>query len=163
MEEPGTAYGAVRRPEVDRLCVTIIPDNFYDALRPDGAVAKRFRALAGKWIHAEHGLSFYIEAVSGGRTSAFMFDYGLDTDGIKNNMDVLGIDMGKAMGFGLSHGHFDHWAGLVGLLLLNGEKVKKGTPLYLGQGAFEQRYSLVSGTNTQIGRASCRERVFRAV
>ncbi len=150
MGESTTAYGAVRIPEVDRLYITIITDNFYDALRPDAPVTRRFRTQPGKWMHAEHGLSFYIEAVSGGKTSAFMFDYGLDANGVKKNMDVLGITMGKAMGFGLSHGHFDHWTGLVELLRLNGDKIKKGTPLYLGQGAFEKRYSLVPGTNTRL-------------
>ena len=142
--------GAVRMPEVERLAITIITDNHYDALRPDASVTKRFRTQPGKWMHAEHGLSYFIETTSGGSTSAFMFDYGLDGHGVKGNMDVLGIDVAKAGGFGLSHGHFDHWTGLTTMLSLNRSRIKRGLPLYLGEEAFERRYSLVPGTTDRL-------------
>jgi len=149
-------YGSVNVTEVDKLVITVITDNYYDALRPDAAITQRFRTQPGQWMHAEHGLSFFIEASSSGRTSGFMFDYGLDAQGVHKNMDVLGIDMGKAVGFGLSHGHFDHWTGLTQLLTMNRSKIQKGVPLYVGEGAFERRYSFVPGTSNRldIGRLS---------
>ena len=150
MGEAKKAYGAVKMPEVDRVVITIITDNYYDALRPDARVTKRFRTQPGKWMHAEHGLSYFIETASNGKTSGFMFDYGLDAQGVKRNMDVLGIDVGKAEGFGLSHGHFDHWGAFTGMLAMNRARIKKGTPLYLGEGAFERRYSLVPGTTEKL-------------
>ena len=61
MSEARKAYGAVKMPEVDRVVITIITDNYYDALRPDAPVTKRFRTQPGKWMHAEHGLSYFIE------------------------------------------------------------------------------------------------------
>ncbi len=150
MSEASKAYGAVKMPEVDRVVITIITDNYYDALRPDTPVTKRFRTQPGKWMHAEHGLSYFIETASNNKTSGFMFDYGLDAQGVKRNMDVLGIDVGKAEGFGLSHGHFDHWGAFTEMLAMNRAKIKKGTPLYLGEGAFERRYSLVPGTTDRL-------------
>ena len=151
-----TAYGAVKMAELDKLNITVITDNYYDALRPDAQVTKRFRTQPGKWMHAEHGLSYFIETAGGGKTGVFMFDYGLDAQGVKKNMDVLGLDAGRAEGFGLSHGHFDHWGGFTQMLALNKDRIKKGAPLYLGEGAFDQRYSLVPGTGQRldIGRLS---------
>jgi 7,8-dihydropterin-6-yl-methyl-4-(beta-D-ribofuranosyl)aminobenzene 5'-phosphate synthase len=144
------AYDAVKMREVDRVAITVITDNYYDAFRLDTPVAKRFRTRPGKWMHAEHGLSYFIETESDGNASGFMFDYGLDAQGVKRNMDALGIDVGKADGFGLSHGHFDHWGALTEMLAMSRARIKKGTPLYLGEGAFERRYSLAPGTGDKL-------------
>lgn len=92
-------------------------------------------------MHAEHGLSFFIETVSNGSATGFMFDYGVDGRNILSNMALLGIDLGKAGALGLSHGHFDHWGGLIEILQQNRSKIAEGTPLYLGVEAFAQRYS----------------------
>ncbi len=156
MDTKRNEYGSVYVTPIEKLVVTVITDNYYDALRPDAAITRRFRTQPGQWMHAEHGLSFFIEATSNGRTSGFMFDYGLDAQGVHKNMEVLGIDMGKAVGFGLSHGHFDHWTGLTELLTLNRAKIPKGAPLYVGEDAFERRYSFVPGTSNRldIGRLS---------
>jgi len=150
LSETRTASSAVKLNELDKLVITIITDNYYDALRPDAPVTRRFRTAPGQWMHAEHGLSYFIEAASNGQTSGFMFDYGLDAPGVKRNMDVLGLDVGKANAFGLSHGHFDHWGAMITMLSTNKAKIKKGTPLYLGEEAFLNRYSLVPGTNDRL-------------
>jgi len=144
------AFAGLKMAEVDRVVVTVVTDNYYDALRPDVAVTKRFRTQPGKWMHAEHGLSFFVETASRSTTNAFMFDYGLDGQGVKRNMDVLGIDAAKAGGLGLSHGHFDHWTGLTEMLTLNKARIRRGLPLYLGEEAFERRYSLVPGTTERL-------------
>lgn len=143
--------------EADRLVITVITDNYYDALRPDTPVTKRFRARPGISMHAEHGLAFFVEATLHGRTRALMFDYGLDAQGVQKNMDVLGLDVGKADAFALSHGHFDHWGGLVEILSMNRTRVRKGTPLYLGRDAFEKRYALVPGTTIKLDLDRLRE------
>lgn len=150
MSNAGSAHGAVKIMEVDKVVITIITDNYYDALRPDAPVTQRFRTQPGKWMHAEHGLSFYVQTVAGDKTGNFMFDYGLDAQGVKRNMEVLGLDMGKVGAFGLSHGHFDHWGGFTELVAMNKGRIKKGTPLYLGQEAFEKRYSLRPGANDRL-------------
>jgi 7,8-dihydropterin-6-yl-methyl-4-(beta-D-ribofuranosyl)aminobenzene 5'-phosphate synthase len=128
--------------EVDRLSLTVITDNYYDALRPGTSFAERYRATPNASIHAEHGLSCYMEAVLGGRTKGFMFDFGLDPLGIIRNMDFLDIDVGRALAFGLSHGHFDHWGGLIGILRHNASRIVRGTPLYVGEETFAHRYSM---------------------
>ena len=78
----------------------------------DKKITKRYRpSLLASTIHAEHGLSYYIETVVNGKTSACMFDYGLDPVGVMNNIALLGLDIGKTGAFSLSHGHEDHYVG----------------------------------------------------
>ncbi len=102
--------------ESDKLTITIVADNYYDTVRPDPAIGTRYRSAFNRSIHAEHGLSYFIETVINGTTSAFMFDFGLDPIGVLNNMKLLGIDIADANAIGLSHGHYDHWGGLVEIL-----------------------------------------------
>ncbi len=139
------AQGTVRVTEVDKLIVWVLTDNYYDALRPDAKITKRYRVGPGKSIHAEHGLSFYVETVIDGKTTACMFDYGLDPAGVMNNIALLGLDLGKANAFSLSHGHFDHWMGAVTILKQNQSRIAGGTPFFVGEEAFARRYSLRPG------------------
>jgi 7,8-dihydropterin-6-yl-methyl-4-(beta-D-ribofuranosyl)aminobenzene 5'-phosphate synthase len=132
--------------QADKVTVWVLTDNYYDALRPDTKITKRYRVVPGKSIHAEHGLAYYVESVVDGNTTACMFDYGLDPVGVMNNIALLGLDLGKANAFSLSHGHFDHWMGAVGILKQNQSRIAAGTPFYVGEEAFARRYSLRPGT-----------------
>jgi 7,8-dihydropterin-6-yl-methyl-4-(beta-D-ribofuranosyl)aminobenzene 5'-phosphate synthase len=134
------AHGSVKIPEVEKLAITVITDNYYDCLRPNYKVAKRYFILPGTSIHSEHGLAYYIEAVVNGKPNAFMFDYGLDFQGVSRNMELLDIDVRKLEALGLSHGHFDHWGNLIAILKYNRTKIRKGIPLYVGEEAFSQRF-----------------------
>ncbi len=136
----------MRLDEVEKLSIWVLADNYYDSLRADSKIAQRFRAKPGKSIHAEHGLAYYIETTVKGRTNAFMFDYGLDPEGVLNNIDLLGIDPGKAAAFGLSHGHFDHWSGVYAILKRAQPGLAQGTPFYAGEECFARRYSLHPGS-----------------
>ncbi|MGD0586822.1 MAG: MBL fold metallo-hydrolase [Oryzomonas sp.] len=131
--------------EVDKLTVWVLTDNYYDANRPDVKNMKRYRSMPGKSIHAEHGISYYVETVVGGKTSACMYDYGLDPAGVANNMSLLGIDVGKVNAFSLSHGHYDHYTSAVSILKRNQSRITEGTPFYVGEEAFARRYSLRPG------------------
>lgn len=132
--------------EVDRVTIKIVADNYYDALRPDRPVAKRYRTSPGKSIHAEHGLSYYMETSVGDKKGACMFDFGLDPAGVINNMDLLAVDPAKIGAFALSHGHFDHWTGAPEIIRRNRTKIANGTPFYVGEEAFLHRYSLNPST-----------------
>src|SRR4030042_531818 len=57
-------------PASASLTLTIITDNYYDALRPDPPMGKRFRVFPGASIHAEHGFSCHLETVSKGSSSS---------------------------------------------------------------------------------------------
>lgn len=102
--------------EVKRLEITFVTDNYSDALRPDTAVGTRYRTAPGASIHAEHGLSCFVRTHTDRGTFTFMFDFGLDGRGVHNNMSLLNIDPSRIDALGLSHGHFDHWGGLLDIL-----------------------------------------------
>lgn len=132
--------------EIDQLKIIVITDNYCDALRPDPSAGMRYRTAPGQSIHAEHGLSYYVETTVSGKSCGFMFDYGLDPQGVMNNMALLGIDLARTTAFGLSHGHFDHWGGLTGILRDNRSRIAKETPLYVGEEVFAHRHSQPPGS-----------------
>jgi 7,8-dihydropterin-6-yl-methyl-4-(beta-D-ribofuranosyl)aminobenzene 5'-phosphate synthase len=138
----------------DAVRIWILTDNYYDALRPDHEVAKRYRVTPGECIHAEHGIAYFVETLIDGRTSCCMFDFGLDPHGVMNNAKILNIDLGNADAFILSHGHFDHWAGALEIMRQNMEPKARGRQIYVGEEAFLHRYSRRTGTDelVDIGR-----------
>lgn len=140
------AQGVTGVTEVDKATVWVLTDNAYDTLRPDTKITKRYRSVPGKAILAEHGVSFYVETVVGGKASTCMFDYGHDSLGVMNNIALLGLDIEKTNAFSLSHGHWDHFMAAVNILKHNQPRIAAGTPFFVGEEAFARRYSLRPGT-----------------
>lgn len=132
----------VKIPEVEKLNITVITDNYYDCLRWPEKIAKRTTVVVpGLTLHAEHGLAYYIETVVNGKSSAFMFDFGWDFQGVSRNIDIMGLDLRRLDAIALSHGHLDHFGNLIPLLRQNKSKFRKGIPLYVGEEAFERRWA----------------------
>ncbi len=63
---------------------------------------------------AEHGLSYYLEACG----KRILFDFG-QSEKFLANADRLGVDLSKADGAVLSHGHYDHGGGISAFLAKN--------------------------------------------
>jgi len=139
------AYGAVKITEVEKATVTVITDNYYNALLWPYKIAKRYGIKPGTDIykmnlHAEHGLSYHIETVLSGNPHSFLFDYGVDFQGVMRNMELLNIDFRALEALGLSHGHFDHWGAFLEILKAKKEGFRKGIPLYIGEEGFVERF-----------------------
>jgi 7,8-dihydropterin-6-yl-methyl-4-(beta-D-ribofuranosyl)aminobenzene 5'-phosphate synthase len=128
------AYGSVEIPEAERIVITNIEDNYYDSLRPDFKIAKRYRGD----LYAEHGLACHIETVVDGRPHSLLFDFGRTFHAVSPNLDMLKIEFAKLEALALSHNHRDHFGGLVELLKSRREKIPKGIPLYVGEDAFAE-------------------------
>jgi 7,8-dihydropterin-6-yl-methyl-4-(beta-D-ribofuranosyl)aminobenzene 5'-phosphate synthase len=154
---------AAKITEADKVTVWVLTDNYYDALRPDSKITKRYRVVPGKSVHAEHGLAYYVESVVNGKTTTCMFDYGLDPVGVMNNIGLLGLDLGKANAFSLSHGHFDHWMGAVSILKQNQSRIAGGTPFYVGEEAFAHRYALRPGSTEAMDLGQLRKEDIEAL
>jgi 7,8-dihydropterin-6-yl-methyl-4-(beta-D-ribofuranosyl)aminobenzene 5'-phosphate synthase len=150
------AYGSVKIPEAEKLTITVITDNYYDCLRWNYKIAKRQLKFPGASIwksfsfHAEHGLAYYIETVVNGKSNAFMFDYGMDFEGVSKNMALLEIDLNRCEALGLSHGHLDHWGNLIPMLKANGKKIRKGIQLYVGGDAFDNKFAKLPPVYTPL-------------
>lgn len=135
------AQGSVSIPEVEKLTITVITDNYYDCLRWHDRIARRSTiVIPGIALHAEHGLTYFIETTVNGKSSAFMFDFGWDFQGVSRNLQLLDIDLRKLDALGLSHGHLDHWGNLIQLVKVNKARLKPGIPLYVGEEAFARRF-----------------------
>ena len=119
---------------VDRVDVTTLVDNTADMLLPDVGPVRRWglsgtsgslpvapsgAAVGGStldFLRAEHGYSALVHVYRGGRMHRVLYDTGVSPFGLVENLDRLGISPHTFEAIVLSHGHFDHVAGLHGLI-----------------------------------------------
>lgn len=127
--------------QLDKLRVTVVVDNYYFTVHNDSPIAERLVSRQGVPIHTEHGLSYVVETTMDGEVSTFLFDFGLNPGTVLQNMAILNIKLGKVQAFGLSHGHLDHWGGLIETLKTYRRAGRNNTSLYLGEEAFAPRFS----------------------
>jgi len=124
--------------EIDRVSITILMDNSTDLLLTNSTHAIRPPLTKNeKFILplpvAEHGFSALVNIVMRSEekkeknnmnknvkykqnNKMFLFDTGPSEDGVIHNADIFGIDFDRIDGVILSHGHFDHFAGLANVL-----------------------------------------------
>jgi 7,8-dihydropterin-6-yl-methyl-4-(beta-D-ribofuranosyl)aminobenzene 5'-phosphate synthase len=126
-------------PTVDSLTIKVITDSSYDTPRPGSSKWVKIKRNGfisqkdyRKALHNEWGLSLALESRVGTDTRHLMLDFGYTPNALMNNMEILGIDGAKMQGLIMSHGHFDHFGGLLGYL----EKFRSTLPadltLYVG-------------------------------
>jgi len=135
---------------VDSVVITTLMDNVMDGLMTDLGPARRVRLGSGPWrpastmtggqvpdaLIAEHGLSLLVTVTKGEREHRFMFDTGTSPDGVTENMRRLGVDPGSIEAIVCSHGHFDHTAGIDGLVRVLG---RTGLPVLIHPHFWRQR------------------------
>jgi len=142
-------------PEVDRLSVTTVVDNFIDSLRADEKVAKRFthaQARRMPTLKAEHGLGHWVEVARGSETRCIAFDFGLTGESYTHNFLELGLDARRVDAIALSHGHMDHYGGLGGFLKTYRRRMKKDLVFYGGSDHFLPRFNERNNARVYIGR-----------
>jgi 7,8-dihydropterin-6-yl-methyl-4-(beta-D-ribofuranosyl)aminobenzene 5'-phosphate synthase len=129
-------------PEVDRLAVRIVTDNIVIQFVPneerDGLTIERRggntkpdrpprHALNGEW-----GLAMHAQSTIGGEERNVLVDFGYTPEVLNNNLAILGIDPATFDAMVLSHGHYDHFGGMVGFLNANKGKLKSKLPFFVG-------------------------------
>jgi len=67
-------------------------------------------------FYAQHGISFLIEIELGRMKKRILFDTGQSAEPVLHNMEILGLDPKTIDMIFLSHCHYDHTQGLVGIL-----------------------------------------------
>lgn len=115
---------------IDGLEITILVDNVTDGLSTTPAfvqteLAGLRRRRRGAWVLsgsciccAAHGLSCLISVRRGSETRTVLFDSGPEDRVFEQNVSRLGVDLGPVTEIVLSHGHFDHAAGMLRALQL---------------------------------------------
>ena len=136
---------------VDSLEVISLVDNSADFLsNVDGKETQTFRQWTKKqyggdwarthqqWPIAEHGFSVLMRIRCNGKKVSVLFDTGVSADGILENAKRMGIDLREVEYVVLSHGHYDHFGGLISALkAIN----KTGLPLITHEDMFKTRGS----------------------
>ncbi len=108
-------------PTVDKLSIRVLVDSAYDQFfRPKqqagAAVTPPARgADFRKTLHNEWGLSLWLESQAGNSQRTLMLDYGYTPEVLLNNMELIGVDPSKLDALIVSHGHYDHFGGLLRL------------------------------------------------
>jgi 7,8-dihydropterin-6-yl-methyl-4-(beta-D-ribofuranosyl)aminobenzene 5'-phosphate synthase len=129
-------------PLVDTLAVRMVTDNvivqFVPSEQRDGLTIERRSGntkpdrpprtvLNGEW-----GLAMYAESKRGDETRHLLIDFGYTPEVLLNNMEILNVDPARFDAMVLSHGHYDHFGGMVGFLKANKGALKKKLPFYVG-------------------------------
>jgi 7,8-dihydropterin-6-yl-methyl-4-(beta-D-ribofuranosyl)aminobenzene 5'-phosphate synthase len=134
-----TISGSV--PEVDRVAIRVVTDNYHFALSPSGRIGDVVVERIGfplsdkppeKVVLSEFGLSTHLETQRGNQTRSVLIDFGYSSPTLLNSLDILGIDPAKLDALVLSHGHYNHFGGMVGFLAATQGKRKPKLPLYIG-------------------------------
>ncbi|MBW2646546.1 MAG: MBL fold metallo-hydrolase [Deltaproteobacteria bacterium] len=132
--------------EADKVEIVSLVDNYSDYFLPDSDVAKRLRVMPPSGPLSEPGLSFLLKVYAGSETHTLLFDTGISGTCLLNNANIFASSMAVMLGevgadfkdieaIVLSHGHFDHFGGLLGYL----GQAKQGMPLFLHTSAFVPR------------------------
>lgn len=129
--------GPLHVPTVASLDLSVVVDNFAnvfaaDVERPDILVSAPAPApdyhstYAAEWGYALLARS----VVAGGTERRLMIDFGYTPRALLNNMNLMGIKPESIDAMVLSHGHYDHFGGLDGLLAT--QRIRRGTPIFVG-------------------------------
>lgn len=133
--------------EVDKLEVTVLIDNYTDALLlQDTDIVKRPRILPPNVLLAEHGLSCLLKVHKGVEKHVVLLDAGVSATCFFHNVRALNVDLSQIEAVILSHGHFDHFGALVAFL----NKSAKGMPIVLHPDAFLQRCLNIPTTGRRV-------------
>lgn len=74
-------------------------------------------------ILAEHGFSAIVTVNANNKSRIILFDFGFSEQGAAFNADALGVDLTSIEALVLSHGHMDHFGGLLPLVEKIGKKI----------------------------------------
>jgi 7,8-dihydropterin-6-yl-methyl-4-(beta-D-ribofuranosyl)aminobenzene 5'-phosphate synthase len=133
-------------PTIDKLSVRVLVDSasdiFFKPQEVSGVKVEPGRSSDSRRpLHSEWGLSLLLETQRAGDARTLLLDYGWTPEAINGNMELLGVDASKIDTLILSHGHFDHWGGLIGFLDKHRKALPADLTLYCGgEDNFCQRY-----------------------
>ena len=131
----------IQAPVVDKLSAHVLIDLTHNIfLKPTTfkgmAVTPAARAKDyTKELHTQWGLSYFLESTKDGEPRALMLDYGYTPEALLNNIEITGVEPKKLDALIVSHGHFDHYGGLIGFLDKYRSVLPTDVKLYAGAGS----------------------------
>lgn len=138
--------------EVDGVEIISVADNTVDFLstverKEVHHVREWIKARRGeKWLNkrfqlpiAEHGFSVLIKVFSDESFHTILFDAGVSRAGVVTNAKRMGLNLAEVECIVLSHGHYDHFGGLVNVLKVIS---KRNLPIIVHEDMFKIRGSV---------------------
>lgn len=139
----------IRIAEIDNIEIISLIDNSTDFISTvNGKETQSLRQWTktryGKeWVKkqtylpfAEHGLSMLIRVFVGSKRVTILFDTGISANGVVENANRMGLKLNEVDYVILSHGHYDHFGGLLSALkAIN----KIGIPIIVHEDMFNLR------------------------
>ena len=137
----GSLIGASKEiPTVDRLVMTNLVDNIYDIFAKGGTIGNititrntlPFPYGSDVMLLSEHGLAYHLQSFRGDEEKQILLDFALTPRTLTNNYQGLRVDPAKADALIISHGHVDHYGGLLDVARSLQGRAKPGLTLYAG-------------------------------
>jgi 7,8-dihydropterin-6-yl-methyl-4-(beta-D-ribofuranosyl)aminobenzene 5'-phosphate synthase len=161
---------AIDIPVVDKLSIRVLIDGSQNIFERPGKVGNVSIEPAPRQqdyrraLHNQWGLSLYLQSQRGDEQRTIMLDFGYTPEALLNNIELTGADPSKINAMVVSHGHFDHYGGLIGFLQKYRSALPADVKLYAGgEDNFCQRYSGAPGALTEFGALDRRELVAHKV
>ena len=138
---PRAAWAASSAPPVvDRLAVRIIIDSFHNHLTRSKHVGniqvERTGTIRGpqgnRMLQSQWGFATHLESQRNSETRQVLLDFGGTAEVLFHNYDLLKIDPAQIDALIVSHGHDDHFGGLVPMLQRHRATMRKGLQVYIG-------------------------------
>jgi 7,8-dihydropterin-6-yl-methyl-4-(beta-D-ribofuranosyl)aminobenzene 5'-phosphate synthase len=133
-------------PTIDTLTVRVLVDGAFDSFsqpqKVNGVAVEVGRSSDFRRpFHAQWGLSLLLDTQRGNDARTLLLDFGHTPEALMTNMELQGVDPRKINALILSHGHNDHWGGLIGFLDKKRDLLPPDLTLYCGgEDNFCRRY-----------------------
>jgi 7,8-dihydropterin-6-yl-methyl-4-(beta-D-ribofuranosyl)aminobenzene 5'-phosphate synthase len=157
-------------PLVDKLNMRVLVDSSFDLFfRPSKVNGVSIQPAPRqsdfrRSLHNEWGLSLWLESQRASEERTMMLDYGYSQNVLYNNMELMGVDPGKLDALIVSHGHYDHFGGLMGFLDKYRSVLPAGVKLYAGgEDNFCRRFNGTPGQFSDFGVLDRRELAVRNI
>ena len=127
-------------PAVDRLAARVVIDSFHNHLTKSkhvGAITvERTGTIRGpqgnRMLQSQWGFATHLESQRNGETRHILLDFGGTAEVLFHNYDLLKIDPAQVDALIVSHGHDDHFDGLVPMLRRYRAAMRKELQVYVG-------------------------------
>jgi 7,8-dihydropterin-6-yl-methyl-4-(beta-D-ribofuranosyl)aminobenzene 5'-phosphate synthase len=114
----------IQVPTVDKLTMRVLIDQAHDQFLRGSTVngvvhegpGPGRSADARNVLHNQWGLSLFLESERAQEQRTILLDFGYTAAALINNMGLLKTDPSKIHALIVSHGHVDHYGGLIGFL-----------------------------------------------